>query len=595
METKEPPAKVRQTDPPTPLPEGIDLGSWHRVSIGVMREGRIPRYAEREWKPLWHTRKLDFLLRGFAVKEINGVWFLQQWLAGSPGNWALNEVGMNRLQAITSYRPPAMVQALMPLPAEMILPALPMGLEEKLLEYQVQASRQIFRALINGEKEWGYPGAWDTSDLGTGKTYQSLAAAIATGKRVGVCCPKSVIGSHQERSGWHGAFRHFGERPHFVINYESLRNGSTEWVKKIRNKVKVKRGAGEEDVETMRYEWTMDPDETLIVFDEAHILKNVSITRKMGMAAIKQKFSIICISGTMAAKPTNLGMTGAVVGLHQGDRESYANFLLSHGCRKIGSKYTENRATLAKHLVRIHQLVIPRRGARTRIADLGDRFPETQILSQSVETDETVAIGKAYEEAQAILERLRAQGMSEEGLEAAERQAYMKARKMSELAKLPAMVEMAREEIEAGRSVVLFFNFLEAKDKALRALGTDCSIHGNQDRPGSSQNRNEAIRRFKDDEVRVIVVMAQAGGTGVDLHDVRGEFPRTAIICPDNNAVVLGQVLGRVHRATGKSKSRQIIVYAAGTVEESICANVVRKLQAIDSLNDGELNPEKKF
>ncbi len=578
MSTKEPPARVRHTDAPTPLPDGIELGPWRRVSIGIMREARIPRYADREWKALWHTKKLDFLLRGFAVKESNGEWFLQQWLQGSPGNWTLNEVGMNRLQAITSYRPPAMVQALMPLPADMILPELPGGLEEKLFEYQRTPARQIFRALTQGKDEWGYPGAWDCSDMGTGKTYQSLAAALATGLEVGVICPKSVIGNARTGSGWHGAFAHFEQKPAFVLNYDSLRTGRSEWIKKT-------------GVEGRPFEWTLDPDDVALIFDEAHLVKNVSLNRRLAQAALRQGFRIIFISGTMAAQPTNLGATGVAVGLHNGTKESYAEFLRTHGCRKIGQEWKFNRAAGARHLVRIHGTVFPRRGARVRIDELGDRFPETQIMAQAVATDDTVAIAKAYEEAQALLAKLKAQGYSEEALSAAERIAYMKARRMSEIAKIPAIVEMAEAEIAEGRSVAIFTNFTEARERAMKELKTDCSVDGSQ----NTEQRNEALRRFQADEVRCIVLMSKAGGTGVSLHDVRGEFPRTAIICPDNDAVVLGQTLGRVHRAGGKSRSRQFIVYAEDTIEEGICNNVRAKLLSIASLNDGDLTPDKKF
>ncbi len=57
----------------------------------------------------------------------------------------------------------------------------------------------------------------------------------------------------------------------------------------------------------------------------------------------------------------------------------------------------------------------------------------------------------------------------------------------------------------------------------------------------------------------------------------------------------MGQALGRVHRAGGKSRSRQLVVFAAGSIEEEICASTRRKLNSIATLNDGDLTPVSKF
>jgi hypothetical protein len=51
-------------------------------------------------------------------------------------------------------------------------------------------------------------------------------------------------------------------------------------------------------------------------------------------------------------------------------------------------------------------------------------------------------------------------------------------------------------------------------------------------------------------------------------------------------------VLGRIHRAGGKSKSIQFLVYAAGVpIEESICEKLDEKLKRLDLLSDGCIAP----
>jgi len=569
-----PPVKI--PDSPVPLPAGVVLPPLVANGGRAFREVRVPLWCDADFKKLWATGKLKFRQRGFTVRLHNSSWWLQQWLQGSPGNWTLTPIGAEALaRLLAPTRPTAPPDEI---PVELILPELPNGLESFLYEYQRQPARQLYRALTRGKEEWGFAGAWDCSDLGTGKTYQSLAAAIATGKRIGVICPKSVIGSTKGGTGWLGAFRHFGQHPEFILNYESLRTGNREMIRRTGDKGRP-------------FAWTLDPDDILLIWDEAHNLKNPSLNRSMCMASIRQGFQQLFVSGTMAAKPNNLGATGVAVGLHAGTAESYERFLLSHGCYKNGNSFEFDRYRGTAHLARIHKVVFPNRGARVKIADLGDRFPETQILCEAIATDDTRAIVEAYAKVEAMLETMQEQGAKDHEIKAAQRTAYMAVRKKSEIAKIPAIIERAKEEMAEGRSVAIFLNFTEAREKIMKLLGTNCGIYGGQD----SRARDEAIRKFQSDESRVIVVMSQAGGTGVSLHDINGEFPRTALICPDDNAVTLGQVLGRVHRAGGKSRSRQIILFAADPVEEGICNNVRGKLANIKSVNDGDLNPEHAF
>jgi len=60
---------------------------------------------------------------------------------------------------------------------------------------------------------------------------------------------------------------------------------------------------------------------------------------------------------------------------------------------------------------------------------------------------------------------------------------------------------------------------------------------------------------------------------------------------PTYSVFDLKQVLGRVHRAGGKSKSIQYLVYAAGVdLEEDICNSLDKKLKQMDQLMDGEVD-----
>jgi len=547
---------------------------WTREGDCRFREISLHLGCEMAFRKAWKERKIEWLRRGFSLRNMNGRWLLQQWLRVDGENLTLTPIGQEKVDAFSNP------QAALDLQVEesevkLDLPELPADIEAKLFEYQIEPARQIFRALQKGESEWGYPGAWDSSDMGTGKTYQSLAAALATGLEVAVVCPLAVI------PAWKRAFAHFGHHPLFVMNYESLRTGNRQWVKI-------------EQIEGGRqFVWKMKPQDTCIIFDEAHMMKSVGKrTQALGIAAIRQRFPLIFASGTLARDPTEMRASGRIAGLHTGGND-FERFLEEHNCRKNGGdayKFIGGRNGRAA-LQRIHRKVFPARGARVRIVDLGDRFPETQIRAESFDTGETAKIAQAFRDAEEMLARLEQQGMNAGEVARRKASVYMEAWHASERLKVPALVEMARLEIEEGRSVAFFVNFTDVRLELMKSLKTDCAIFGGQ--PPFA--REDCIKRFQEDQSRVIVANIDAGGVGVSLHDVNGEHPRTSIILPTNKVVSLTQALGRVHRAGGKSRSRQIVFFAAGTIEEQICEVIRKRMAQIGTLNDGELYPKAKF
>ncbi len=237
---------------PPPLPTDVLLPVlWKRWVGGDecwYRSIKIPLHAEGKFWGLWKKEKRTFLERGFNVTKKDGVWSLYQWLAGAAGAYTLTAVGANILA--TAMQPPkATTGELRLVPAEVKCPELPNGLEKKLLAHQPVPARQLYRALSCGNDEWGYPGAVDFSGVGLGKTYQDLAAALATGRSVGVICPP--VG----RVGWMKAFKHFGAgEPEFLETYEGIRGG-------FRPHIAARDREGQ-------FRWK-DPENLMLILDEA--------------------------------------------------------------------------------------------------------------------------------------------------------------------------------------------------------------------------------------------------------------------------------------------------------------------------------------
>jgi SNF2 family DNA or RNA helicase len=108
--------------------------------------------------------------------------------------------------------------------------------------------------------------------------------------------------------------------------------------------------------------------------------------------------------------------------------------------------------------------------------------------------------------------------------------------------------------------------------------------------------RAKAINDFQADKTRVFVMTTASGGAGVNLHDIRGEFPRISFIMPNDNSTLIKQASGRAGgRAGGKTKSITKFVFVKDTHEERIGMNMEKKLHFIDMLNDGDLKMNFQF
>jgi superfamily II DNA or RNA helicase len=103
------------------------------------------------------------------------------------------------------------------------------------------------------------------------------------------------------------------------------------------------------------------------------------------------------------------------------------------------------------------------------------------------------------------------------------------------------------------------------------------------------KTRQADIEAFNSDSKRIMIANIKAGGIGISLHDLHGNYPRASIISPNFSAFELVQALGRVWRQGGKTKSYQNIVFAAGTIEEKACHRVQARIDNLSTLNDADL------
>lgn len=424
-----------------------------------------------------------------------------------------------------------------------------------LFPYQEPVVDQIDRALRR------HGSALQASSTGVGKTVMTLETCRRHGWRPAVICPKSVVPS------WERTAKAMGLDPMFVINYEMLRTGRTPWLTKI--------GAGKR----MSFRWKV-PDEALLIWDEQHRCKGYSSQNcKMHLAHTEQGLASISLSATIADNPMHMKAIGSALGLF--NHRDYIQWMLDNGVRQGyfgGYVFPEKNA--ARYLPALHAAIFPDRGARLRKADIPG-FPETQITAECYD----VGVKKLAPELAALAAEYNALAESALMDGTAGLAFTLRLRQATEVAKLPTLLELAEDYLAEGNSVVIFVSFRHS----IEYLAKNISVKDPAIIWGGQNDREENLARFQENRTRVCLVQIGAGGAGLDLHDTDGAFPRAVLVCPNYSAQDLTQALGRVHRATAKSKSIQRIVFAAGTLEEDICAAVSGKLDRLDMLNDGDI------
>jgi superfamily II DNA or RNA helicase len=396
----------------------------------------------------------------------------------------------------------------------------------------------------------------EASVPGFGKTYVAGFLAQYLKRRPAVICPKSVV------PHWRRALAEVGVEPVFVTNYEQA---------------KLERFPhGRWAIKGRQYEWNLPPD-ALLVFDEVHrCADRTTQNAKLLVAAARGKVKTFCASATVAKDPLDLYALGLLLGLHRG--VDFMGWCFGHGVvrGRFAFEFRGGTAALAK----LHKEIFPEHGYRATYEDIPG-FPQNTILTEGVEVENPSEIDAHFER---VLELEVKHAEATEPIVA-----RLRARQIAELQKADAMAEMARDAVREGQSVVIFVNFLDTLELILKKLKGAEAIHGGQ----NEYSRQFVIDNFQHDRTRVLVIQIQAGGTGISLHDLNGTHPRLSLISPPDSARGLIQALGRIHRAGAKSPAIQKIVFAEGTVEARVKKAVERKVNQIDTLNDGDLDPNE--
>lgn len=432
------------------------------------------------------------------------------------------------------------------------------------------ACRLIDSLYINGV-------AVDLSDTGTGKSYVASFVAANFNSPVVVVCPKVVIPT------WKKVLSEFQIKAHIIINYEKLMRGNTEYLT-------FKDGKGNTSDDYQLH----FPKNSLVILDEVHKCKGWNSKNSDFLIALKkQHYKLLLLSATSATNPMEMKSFGYATTLH--NLANFKDFLKDAGAYMnrfggyqidLGNKRTlEMMGDIHNRLFNSYKIA-----SRMRRSMFKDIFPDNRVLAECFDMGaNTSKIQRAYE----LMEQELAQLEESSANYSSHHFAVMtKYRRLTELLKVPTMLEMIEDLFDEGISPVVFVNYTETVNSIVNHLSKNtryanqigCIVGGQ-----SAKTRQNDIDAFQNDTKRIMIVNLAAGNAGVSLHDLNGNFPRHSIISPSFSAINMLQALGRIHRAEGKTPCLQKIMFASDTVEEIACRRVQSKLNNLECLNDGDL------
>jgi Type III restriction enzyme, res subunit len=429
--------------------------------------------------------------------------------------------------------------------------------------------------------------AFDASPTGTGKTYCASWIAKNYGSTVVVLCPKSV------QKSWVDTLKSFGIEDPIVMTIEKLVRGKTKYYTYDSMDKYVQR--------TYKQYWqsnsinTNFPSNSLVIMDEVHKCKGRNSLNAEALIALKNAgHKLLMLSASAATNVTEMKSFGYVTALHNG--LGFNNFCKDNGVdfNRFGlGTWDANLKKCKEGMVRIHNTLFDTLGCASRMnrKDFGDIFPDNQVIADGFDIgSNTDKLKEVYNEMEYELMNL---DESSKGYKEHHFSIIMKARRASELLKIPAMSDWIEDMYDECVSPVIFVNFTESLSAIEKRLnktkfaGKISKIIGGQ----TDKCRNLQIERFQKDETRIMLITLQSGAASISLHDLNGNYPRYTLINPSFSAVNILQALGRCHRVNGKTSVLQKLFFANGIeIEEKMRKRVNLRLSNLDNLNDGDLD-----
>jgi len=370
-----------------------------------------------------------------------------------------------------------------------------------------------------------------------------------------VICTKSGIGT------WIKTFKIFGIKEYIISNYEQMRNCKVYTDENTKESIEcqyIKKTIICEDnkKDVVNYEWVNLPKNMIFIFDEAHKCKNKkSQNSKLLSSLAKIDYAyILLLSATLFDLPNFFPIFADVF--------------------KI--QYTKTKMNT---MLQINKILYPEYAARLNKYELND-FMKENIVVKYYEMKDVTNRHDIYNEYNifAKIDKLNEQK------KIPRKNAFGNLdRQISELTKIPIVINSVKQYLENNMSVAIFANYTETLNILAEHFNTTHIINGEQ----SNEDKIKYASDFCNDLSLIVICNIKSGGTSISLHDQIGKRKKVSIILPSYSAQDLKQGLGRIHRANGKTDVLQEIIFCDLETDTKVSNIVEVKMNNIEQLNNG--------
>jgi hypothetical protein len=443
--------------------------------------------------------------------------------------------------------------------------------------YQVPHSEALLAALHKP----GFPFAMDSSCMGTGKTHVACDIIRRSDAATLVVCPKAL------QPGWHEVARLHGTELD-TIGYEMLRRGSTPF-----GTWKQMPWGG-----SQKY-FHFHPEIEFLIFDEFQRCRgHNTLTGRLAIGARLSGVPTMALSATPAESPLHCRALGYLSGWF--GYSEFFNWIQSYNCVKPLSQpwmfVDSSKRKTWEVMAEIRELML-QRGSRISIDALPPgTFPENIIEPRLYQIDNPDRMSKLYAEVQEGMEALVRRRAEDKDPNHALTQ-MLRARQEISLLRVPLLKSLAQDDLDQGRSVVLFSNFLFTVAELAKAFQEydPAVITGAGgwavDMPRRKEPVSAAVERFQKNETHVCIAQSDTGGVGLSMHDLYGR-QRVSYCELHWSAMSFSQILGRIRRDGALSPAVQRIPCVKGTPEEKVYSKLVAKRKQLQALlTDADLDP----
>lgn len=467
----------------------------------------------------------------------------------------------------------------------------------------------------------------DLSVMGSGKTYITDALAIHYGLTLLVICPKTAKGK------WRQVIAETGARCAQILSYNSLRSVKSKNGEILRV---LKHGLLERKDDVGRKSYFVPTDKfqqlvqggILLVLDEIQNIKNNSsqfrACKALTTCILTQKATVSrfgLLSGSPFDKEEHVVNLLRLMGyirnpqLFVFHRQVHtlkllgAQELIDACCRFHGFEKTVaakekiklNKTTVHQLCFRLFIDVIKPDICAAMASPLIDAVRDVKDgYYRLAEPDRQALITAIAELGRAARFNRNDQTIGQKDIEWG---GITKALQHIELAKVPLLIRLAREKLQRNpkAKVIIFVSYIQSLINLCGGLNEfmPMCLYGQ-----TKDSDRELIIKFfqEDDRYRLLVSNLRVGGASIDLHDTRGDRPRTIFIVPTYSILDLHQASYRAFRQGTRSTSTVRNVYGItgdtnepDVLETSILRALAKKKDVLREVLDQQVAEGVKF